>query len=108
MSRRRTVLLAAVAAIALAGAFAVALGATGFLGMLGFSVFRAAFPSTISWNEKDAYAKCDSAIANADWPQAPAHACAAMHLCANEAVLSEPQTKTLYEAIRKTEGCQEP
>jgi hypothetical protein len=31
-----------------------------------------------------------------------------MHLCANEAVLSEPQTKALYEAIRKTEGCQEP
>ena len=108
MSRRRTVLLSAVAAAALAVAFAAAIGATGFLGVLGFSVFRAVFPSTISWDAKDAYAKCESAIANTDWPKAPGHACAAMHLCANEAVLSEPQTKALYGAIRKTQGCQEP
>jgi hypothetical protein len=31
-----------------------------------------------------------------------------MHLCANEAVLPEPQTKALHDAIRRTEGCQEP
>jgi len=108
MSRTRTVLLSAAAAVPMAVAFAFAIGATGFLGVLGFSVFRAIFPSTIAWNEKDAYAKCDSAISNADWPKAPANACAAMHMCANEAVLSEPQTKALYEAIRKTAGCQEP
>ena len=108
MSRKRTILLSAAAAIALAVAFAVAIGATGFVSVLGFSVFRAVFPSTISWNEKDAYAKCESAIADADWPKAAAHACAAMHLCANEAVLSEPQTKALYQAIRRTDGCQEP
>ena len=105
MSRRRAVLLSAAAALALAGAFAI--GAD-LLGVLGFSVFRAVFPSTISWDAKDAYAKCERAITNADWPKAPADACAAMHLCANEAVLSEPQTKALYDAIRKTEGCQEP
>jgi hypothetical protein len=104
MGRRRGVLFSA--AVALAAALAI--GATGFVGTFGFWTFRAVFPSTISWNEKDAYAKCESAIANADWPKAPADACAAMHLCANEAVLSEPQTKTLYAAIRKTEGCQEP
>jgi hypothetical protein len=57
---------------------------------------------------KDAYAKCESAIAHADWPKAPANACAAMHMCANEAVLSEAQTKALYVATRKTPGCQEP
>jgi len=108
MRRSRTILLTASATVAMAVAFAIAIGATGFISVLGFSVFRAVFPSTISWNEKDAYAKCESAIANADWPKAPARACAAMHLCANEAVLSEPQTKALYEAIRKTEGCQEP
>jgi hypothetical protein len=108
MSRRRTVLLNLAAAVALAAALAVALGATGFVGMFGFWIVRAMFPSTISWNEKDAYAKCESAIANADWPKAPANACAAMHMCSNEAVLSEPQTNALYAAIRRTEGCQEP
>jgi hypothetical protein len=108
MSRRRTVLISAAAAVALAVAFAAAIGATGFIGVLGFSVFRTVFPSTISWDAKDAYAKCEGAIAHADWPKAPANACAAMHMCANEAVLSEPQTKALYGAIRKTEGCQEP
>ena len=106
MSRTRTVLLSAAAAVPMAVAFAI--GATGFLGVLGFSVFRAIFPSTIAWNEKDANAKCDSAISNADWPKAPANACAAMHMCANEAVLSEPQTNALYDAIRATAGCQEP
>ena len=108
MGRRRTVLLSAAIAAALAVAFTLAIGATGFVSMFGFWIVRAVFPSTISWDAKDAYAKCDSAIANADWPKAPAHACAAMHLCANEAVLSEPQTKALYEAIRGTAGCQEP
>ena len=92
----------------MAVAFAAAIGATGFVSMFGFWMFRAVFPSTIAWNEKDAYAKCESAIANADWPKASTNACAAMHMCANEAVLSEPQTKALYEAIRKTPGCQEP
>jgi hypothetical protein len=108
MSGRRTALFGLAAAVALAGAFAAALGATGFLGLLGFSILRAVFPSTISWDAKDAYAKCESAIVNAGWPKAPANACAAMHLCANEAVLSEAQTKALYDTIRKTEGCQEP
>jgi hypothetical protein len=108
MSRRRTVLFSLAAAVAMAVAFAATIGATGFVSMFGFWMFRAAFPSTIAWNEKDAYAKCESAIANADWPKAPANACAAMHMCANEAVLSEPQTKALYETIRKAPGCQEP
>lgn len=108
MSRTRTVLLSAVAAVALAGAFVVAIGATGFAGMFGVWTFRAVFPSTIAWNEKDAFAKCEGAIAHADWPKAPANACAAMHLCANEAVLSEAQTKALYDAIARTAGCEAP
>ena len=108
MRRRRTVLLSLAAAVALAVAFAAAIGATGFVSTFGFWMFRAVFPSTIAWNEKDAFAKCESAIAHADWPKVPASACAAMHLCANEAVLSEPQTKALYNAIRATAGCQVP
>jgi hypothetical protein len=108
MGRSRTVLLSAAAVVAMAVAFAAAIGATGFAGMFGFWTVRAMFPSTIAWNEKDAFAKCEGAIANADWPKAPANACAAMHLCANEAALSEAQTKALYDAIAKTAGCQAP
>src|SRR5947209_11038989 len=108
MSRRRTALFSLAAAVVLAVAFAAAIGATRFVSMFGFWIFRAVFPSTIAWNEKDAYAKCDGAIANTDWPKTPANACAAMNLCANEAVLSAPQTRALYEAIRKTPACQEP
>jgi hypothetical protein len=107
MNPRRIVLFSLLA-IAMAAASVLALGAAGFVGMFGFWSFRAMFPSTISWNSKDAFAKCPSAIANEDWPKAPANACAAMHLCANEAVLSEQQTKALYDVIRKTAGCQEP
>ena len=66
-------------------------------------------PQAIGWEAKNAWSKCDGAIGGTvDWPSQPALACAAMHMCANETVLSEPQTKALYEAIRKVPGCQEP
>jgi hypothetical protein len=82
-------------------------GATTFVALYLNAAWRAVFPSTISWDAKDAFAKCSSAVANADWPKAPAQACAAMHLCANEAVLSEEERRRLAEMIRKTEGCGE-
>jgi hypothetical protein len=31
-----------------------------------------------------------------------------MHMCANEAPLSDAQTTALYDQIRHTPGCQEP
>jgi hypothetical protein len=93
------------AVIALAGAVVLAPGATTFVALYVNAAWRAVFPSTIPWDAKDAFAKCGNAIANADWPKAPAQACAAMHLCANEAVLSERERRALDEAIRKTEGC---
>jgi len=79
----------------------------GFLLYVG--IFRALFPSTINWGDKDAFMKCSGAIADPrKWPNAPNYACLAMHLCANEAVLSEDQTKAPYGQIRKTPGCQDP
>jgi hypothetical protein len=77
--------------------------------LLYVGIFRALFPSTINWGHKDAFMKSSGAIADpSTWPHAPNYACLAMHLCANEAVLSENQTKALYEQIRKTPGCQDP
>jgi hypothetical protein len=79
------------------------------LAWLLFMAGEEVFPSRISWEGKTAWARCESAIAGrTSWPDAPQAACAAMHLCANEAPLSEAQRKSLYDAIRKTEGCGEP
>jgi len=65
------------------------------------------FPSLVSWDSKSAYVKCDGAIARAaEWPKERATACAAMSLCANEAVLSPPQTAMLTAAARRI-GCPE-
>jgi hypothetical protein len=66
-------------------------------------------PSTIGWNAKNAWAKCEGAIAGTvDWPPAPAAACAAMHLCANEATLSPEQEASLLSAIRRLPACGDP
>ena len=96
--------------VVLSGALLVVPVVSGGVGLLFYvGIFRALFPSTINWGDKDAFVKCSGAIADPrNWPPAPNYACLAMHLCANEAVLSEHQTKTLYEQIRKTPGCQEP
>ena len=67
------------------------------------------FPARISWDGKTAWKRCESAIAGkTSWPATPEAACAAMHLCANEAVLSEEQVDQLTQAIRATPGCQAP
>lgn len=98
--------------LGLAGAAAVAvvlLLVSGLPTLFALAIYQAAFPSSISWDGKSAYAKCPSAIADArHWPSTPREACAAMHLCANEAQLSESQGRLLSEAIRKTPGCDAP
>src|SRR5262245_54940822 len=67
------------------------------------------FPARISWDGKTAWKRCESAIAGrTSWPDAPDAACAAMHLCANEAPLSEEQVEQLSRAIGDTPGCQPP
>jgi hypothetical protein len=73
-----------------------------------YLVFEDFYPERISWDGKTAWKRCDSAIAGrTSWPIAAPDACAAMHLCANEAPLVEAQKRLLKQAIRRTPGCQE-
>ena len=66
-------------------------------------------PEKISWDGKTAWKRCDSAIAaTTSWPGSPAAACAAMHLCVNEAPLSDAQRQKLDATIRNTPSCPEP
>jgi hypothetical protein len=77
--------------------------------MTYYLVVEEMFPARIAWDGKTAWKRCDSAIAGrTSWPVAPQDACAAMHLCANEAPLVETQQRLLDQAIRSTPGCQEP
>ncbi|MCK9461349.1 MAG: hypothetical protein M0R80_17100 [Proteobacteria bacterium] len=55
------------------------------------------------WEGKDAWRRCDNAIA--DWPKTPAPPCAAMHMCANEAPLSPEARGKLARMIAATPGC---
>jgi hypothetical protein len=72
-------------------------------------VYQSLFPSSVSWSSHSAYMKCEGAIADASqWPAPPARACQAMHLCANEATLSDAQSRALAAQIRATPGCQTP
>jgi len=64
-------------------------------------------PSTVGWDAKNAWVKCDGAIAETlAWPQAPGAACEAMHLCANEAPLTSDQQASLTAAMRRLSNCQ--
>ena len=66
-------------------------------------------PQVIGWEAKNAWAKCDGAIGGTvDWPSQPAAACAAMHMCANEATLTSEQRTSLATAIRRLPGCGDP
>ena len=98
------------AAVAIAGAAILASPIPSIVGLIAYvGIYQGLFPSTISWDAKNAYLKCPGAIADPrTWPPTPNAACEAMYLCANEAVLSESQMKALYAQIRKTPGCQEP
>lgn len=74
-----------------------------------WTTVQSLMPSTIGWNAKNAWVKCDGAIAGSlEWPSAPAAACAAMHLCANEATLSPDQQASLIAAVRRLPGCGDP
>ena len=66
-------------------------------------------PQVIGWDAKNAWAKCDGAIGGTvDWPSQPASACAAMHMCANEATLTTGQRAALAAAIRRLPDCGDP
>ena len=111
MTKRRVayVLVLVVGLVFLIGALFVVPVVLRGVGLYLYSGIRLLFPSTISWGDKDGFIKCSGAIANpGNWPREANYACLAMHLCANEAVLSENQKKALYDQIHKTPGCQEP
>ncbi|MGO9703074.1 MAG: hypothetical protein ACLPX7_27890 [Xanthobacteraceae bacterium] len=110
MTKRRLASVLVAALVVVSGAFLVVPVFSGGIGFLLYvGIFRALFPSMINWGDHDAFMKCSGAIADPrHWPHPPSYACLAMHLCANEAVLSEDQTKALYKQIRKTPGCQDP
>jgi hypothetical protein len=101
-----------VAIIILLGVAAVAaaiVAISPFPGLALRIVFEELDPTSISWDGKTAWRRCDSAIAGrTSWPQSPQGACAAMHLCANEAPLSDIQEQQLAQAIRDTPDCPEP
>ena len=90
------------------GCVVCAFGLPGGLALTTALGLQSLFPATISWDAKHAYAKCAGAIAgSADWPSEPRAACAAMHMCANEALLSPPQRAALAAAAKRTPGCGE-
>jgi hypothetical protein len=101
-------ILALVLALFLAGAVAIAV--TWPVAVLYLYVaFSAPNPSSISWDAKNAWLKCEGAVAGkVDWPAAPPAACAAMHLCAKQAALGVNQRETLKAAARRLPGCGEP
>ncbi len=66
-------------------------------------------PQAIGWEAKNAWSKCDGAIGGTvDWPLKPALACAAMHMCANEATLTSGQRASLTSSARRLPGCGDP
>lgn len=106
MKKPALVLVSGLASLAIIWALAMALPiAAIFLRV----ILESLMPQTIDWNAKNAWAKCDGAIAGTiDWPPAPAAACAAMHLCANEAPLQPDQHASLISAIRRLPDCGDP
>jgi hypothetical protein len=97
---------ALIGGLAVAGALAVTWPVVGLFLDATLGSLR---PSTVSWDAKNAWVKCEGAIAGkVDWPSAPAAACAAMHLCANEATLAPDQHTSLVAAARRLPDCGDP
>src|SRR4051812_1311868 len=104
MTTKRIAVAGVALVAAVVAAFVYAGGLPNFLALLVYLTFQPA--SALSWDAKNAYVKCEGAIANpAQWPKAPAKACAAMHLCANEAQLSDRLARMLDAAVARTPGC---
>jgi hypothetical protein len=107
LTRKR---IAIVMAFIFAGGLLLTTPVPGIVAMFLYAgVYQSLFPSSVSWDSHGAYVKCAGAIADASqWPTAPALTCQAMHMCANEATLSEAQSRALAAQIRATPGCQQP
>ena len=104
VSRKRIVIAAA---IVFGGAIVWATGLPGFMATLFYGgIYQSLFPSSVSWDSHGAFVKCAGAIKDgALWPPTPNAACEAMHMCANEAALSDSQHRALAATIRGRPGC---
>lgn len=97
---------AGAAALALIAGLVTAFPLPALLVRLGLESFR---PHAIAWEAKNAWQKCEAAIGGTmAWPATAASACAAMHMCANEANLTSEQRKSLASAAHRLPGCDEP
>jgi hypothetical protein len=107
MSKRRIIFfaVAVIIVIVFAAVFTSPLGRL----LIHEIVIDELHPERISWDGKTAWKRCDSALAHRTaWPESPQAACAAMHLCANEAPLSDRQKQMLAQAIRAMPDCPPP
>jgi hypothetical protein len=111
LTRKRIAVASAIfLAVIFGGGLLLTTALPGIVAMFLYAgVYQSLFPSSVTWDSHGAYVKCAGAIADASqWPALPAKACQAMHLCANEATLSEAQNRALAAQIRATPGCQQP
>ena len=106
MKKLSLALVGGVAALALLAGLATAYPFAAIFLRVGLESLT---PQAIGWDAKNAWAKCDGAIGGTvDWPSRPALACAAMHMCANEASLSAEQRTSLAAAVRRLPDCGDP
>src|SRR4029453_10286496 len=95
----------------LAGLAIVWVGATivPFAALFWQAARESLLPSTVSWDAKGAWGKCDGAIAGTvPWPQAPAAACGALPPCPNQPPLTPHQQASLKSAMRGLPNCGDP
>ena len=106
MKKLSLALAGGVAALALLAGLAMAFP---FAAIFLRVALESLMPQVIGWEAKNAWAKCDSAIGGTvNWPSEPGLACAAMHMCANEATLTSEQRTSLASAIRRLPDCGAP
>jgi hypothetical protein len=106
MKKLSLALAAGVAALALLAGLATAFP---FAAIFLRVVLESLTPQVIGWDAKNAWTKCDGAIdGTVDWPSTAAPACAAMHMCANEATLTSERRASLLSAIRRLPDCGDP
>ena len=106
MKKLLLVLVGGIAALALLAGLATVFPFAAIFVRVALESLR---PQVIGWDAKNAWAKCDGAIGGTvDWPSQPASACAAMHMCANEATLTTGQRTALVSAIRRLPDCGDP
>ena len=106
MKKLSLALVGGVAALALLAGLATAYPFAAIFLRVGL---ESLMPQAIGWDAKNAWAKCDGAIGGTvDWPSKPALACAAMHMCANEATLTAGQRTSLAAAVRRLPDCGDP